>query len=747
MNKLITISGKRKFTDVSNKGFKSKIELKGSEKLEEAHVATLVKQLESFCQFWEKNPLIGGALISVYYGKVIPKTARIQYLFKERASNSNDAIRGVRFCEDGGNLKHVFTYFVSLETLRKNISELKKIRKYIEAFTEGCITNQILDKISNEGLPSGLGITKSRFLGIVMDLSLIIKFHVDQDVFNEDTEGTSIVTLYQTKTKVNDILQLIGLDYLKIEKLDECTLLLTTEQLRILYERAPYLISMQVKDLSRFELPDDDLTSDDSSIIKIPAPSNEPVVGVIDTLFDESVYFNEWVEYKCLVPEALQQPEDKYHGTGVTSIIVDGPSFNEDLEDGCGRFRVKHFGVATAAGFSSSRIMKNIREIVAANPEIKVWNLSLGSDLEISNNYVSPEGAMLDSIQTEYDVVFVVAGTNKKKDSSVKIGAPADSLNAIVVNAVNRKGEPASYTRVGPVLHFFTKPDLCCFGGDVRDRMTVCSSMGERRVCGTSYAAPWITRKVAYLIYKMNFNKEVAKALLIDAAAGWNTSFKKRNHMGYGVVPQRIYDILATPDNEIRFVLTHTTQAYKTYTYDLPIPSYDNHFPFFARWTLCYYPTCSRRQGVDYTNTEMDVQFGRVKDQKIRSVGGNTQDDENERTKEIAARQLYEKWKNVKHVSEKVSTHGIPRKQYGEAVWGLSITTKERLKTKRDGDLTFAVVVTLREMKNRNRCNEFIQLCQSRGWLVSQVNIELNNDIYVKGEEFLHLEDDGDIRL
>lgn len=99
-----------------------------------------------------------------------------------------------------------------------------------------------------------------------------------------------------------------------------------------------------------------------------------------------------------------------------------------------------------------------IRNIVALNRDIKVWNLSLGSKLEIKPNFISPEAAELDRIQSEYDVIFVVAGTNRsdgetKKD--MRIGSPADSLNSLVVNAVDFRGKSASYTRVGPVLSFF----------------------------------------------------------------------------------------------------------------------------------------------------------------------------------------------------------------------------------------------------------------------------------------------------
>ena len=87
----------------------------------------------------------------------------------------------------------------------------------------------------------------------------------------------------------------------------------------------------------------------------------------------------------------------------------------------------------------------------------------MGSKLEIKPNFISPEAAELDRIQSEYDVIFVVAGTNipagvNKKN--MRIGSPADSLNSMVVNAVDFAGNSASYTRIGPVLSFFHKPDV-----------------------------------------------------------------------------------------------------------------------------------------------------------------------------------------------------------------------------------------------------------------------------------------------
>ena len=154
------------------------------------------------------------------------------------------------------------------------------------------------------------------------------------------------------------------------------------------------------------------------------------------------------------------------------------------------------------------------------------------------------------------------------KHSDMKVGAPADSLNSLVVNAVDMSGKSASYSRRGPVLSFFHKPDICYYGGDgtkAEEKIAVCADeLGAIYLSGTSFAAPWITRKLAYLIYVMGLSREVAKALIIDAAAKWGPSGNVSDTMGYGVVPKRIEDILNTLDDEIKFIITGTTQDYET---------------------------------------------------------------------------------------------------------------------------------------------------------------------------------------
>ena len=109
-----------------------------------------------------------------------------------------------------------------------------------------------------------------------------------------------------------------------------------------------------------------------------------------------------------------------------------------------------------------------------------MWNISLGSNQEINDNFISAEGAVLDKIQYENDVIFVVAGTNKPNSDVVKIGSPADSINSMVVNSVTKSGLSTRYSRKGLALSFFAKPDVSYYGGSEEQYIRVCDQREKR---------------------------------------------------------------------------------------------------------------------------------------------------------------------------------------------------------------------------------------------------------------------------
>lgn len=488
-----------------------------------------------------------------------------------------------------------------------------------------------------------------------------------------------------------------------------------------------------------------------STIIKLQQKATvEPTIGVIDTLFDKRVYFNEWVEYHEMIAKEIPKNSNDYrHGTAVSSIIVDGARLNPWLDDGCGRFRVRHFGVAVGAEFSSFTIVKQIKEIILNNRDIKVWNISLGSNQEINDNFISAEASVLDQIQFENnDIIFVVAGTNKPNEDVVKIGSPADSINSLVVNSVTKKGLSTRYSRKGIVLSFFAKPDVSYYGGSEEQYIRVCEPLGAANVAGTSFAAPWIARKLSYLIDILGLNREVAKAMIIDAARGWNErpSPEEIALYGHGIVPIRIEDIIHTEDDEIKFIVSDISEKWNTYNYHFPVPLKDDKYPYIARATMCYFPLCDRAQGVDYTNTELNLQFGRIQDNgELNDIKGDRQNrdeilnSEKNYLLEKEARKQFRKWDNVKYTAESATKKMIPKNSYTNKNWGMEIKTNNRLNPSDGEGIRFGVVVTLKEMNGINRIDEFIKNCTSNRWLVNVIDVENKIDFHQKINEEIEL--------
>lgn len=747
-NKILRLTGNLKSYPYPGKGGGARLAAKATVNVE--HVKNLQRDLQVVLEFWQQQKFspINGALVDVHYCRLIPKTSRIEALLG--IGLKSDFVRGARFghrkmraTDDSGDLHesdqvyHVITYYVDLQAISKSIRELDVVAQYMEDEFNGTI-----DAEDHKSLRARGGLSASRIKRLVFDCCQVQHIEVPEGKAYSGNEE-SLTSLYRTEKSVKEVLREIGLVITPDKMLDPLTVRLTPEERTVLQSKAPYLVAMQTADLSEFA--PEEFFDESRQSASIPDPADEPIIGVIDTQFDSSVYFSKWVDSTCMLDENLIQSEDRKHGTMVCSLIVDGPSINPGLDDGCGRFRVKHFGVAINGANSVSTIIKCIREAVRANPQIKVWNVSLGSPSEVNENFISVEAAELDRLQNLYDVVFVVAGTNATNglETCKRVGAPADSLNSIVVNAVNAKGESASYSRCGPVLGFFIKPDVCSFGGEGRDLMHVCTPLGEDWKQGTSFAAPWIARKLAYLINIMGFSRQTAKALLIDSAAGWE-GLQEREHYfrGWGTVPQHIEDVLKTRNDQIRFIIEGTAEKYETSSYVIPVPQVKSGFhSYHARAVLCYFPACTRDQGVDYTDTELDLHFGPIdKKNRIGSLNGNQQGENIPlNLPEKEARESFRKWDNTKRICQKITNiHKVGNR---DGFWGVKVCLKHRHSdVNRGAGLNFSLVVTLEDKKGEDRYARFVKDCQARGWYVEEIDVSNQLTLYQQAEEEIVLQ-------
>ena len=713
-------------------------------------IQQLQENLRAIVRYYESTPkYLKGYLIDVNYNDIIAKSKRISELLRPGGKQTNDVVVGARFSDaPEGEEKHIITYYVDEKTINKTHEKLEEIKRFLVEQLDGRAVSENFNetKVKRPDLDYEGYSSKKLIRNMIVDCSVVESMSVP-NVTTDVQKESFLLTFFQTEYSLSEMLEELKIDRYRYPYAfyGRDTISVGWDLYQILQDRVPYMISMISSDLSQVALETVD-QSKQRYEQDIPKPSNEPTIGVIDNLFDEEVYFSEWVENMDYLDEFESiggREVSRDHGTEVSSIIVDGPRLNPWLDDGCGRFKVRHFGVCVDR-ISVPRLVNKIRKIINDNPDIHVWNLSLGTDDEVSKNFISYDGAALDELQANKNIIFVVSGTNDNrsmKEGMLRVGSPADSLNAVVVNSVKRNGMPASYTRKGTILSFFNKPDVSYYGGDYEagERIKACSSVDIEEVYGTSFAAPWIARKLSFLIDVMGFSREVAKALIIDSAARWEfktSTYKIQNQIGYGIVPIKISDILESDNREIRFVLYGTASSYVTSNYAIPVPrDHDNKYPFVARATMCYFPQCSRVQGVDYTSRELSLRFGRVNRKGgIDDINENIQDETGYAVDERQSRKDFRKWENTKFIS-KVLKNNRALNSYDERLWGIAIVSKERLATSVTSDLNFGVVVTLREINGVNRIQDFIMACTLRGWIVNEINLENRLTLYTKNQE------------
>lgn len=750
MNPLLQV--KLRFTGEKNNQKPGARNLRAKAETSTEKIDELIDSLRAVLRFYKDNPRVtNDVMIDVWYNNIIAKSNRVRELLKPSRRSINDTVVGARFSDAPvGEENHIITHYVSERTINKTIEELQVAKEFLLKRLGGKATPMNFTEPNGNINYEGFSIGKGKLRDLIIDCSVVEKFDVPRVTSIPDRDKF-LITFYKSELSLSLLLEKLRVDdtQLPYTAYGDDTISVTRDLFEIINDKIPYMISMISTDISSITLEDISPKSRDEH--DIPDPKNEPVIGVIDTFFDESVYFSKWVDSKDYISDLEKYQNDlnlRDHGTEVSSIIVDGPRMNPWLDDGCGRFRVRHFGVCSSR-ISTIRLVKKIKDIVNENPDIHVWNLSLGTDDEVSKNFVSFDAAALDEIQAKKNVIFVVAGTNDNREIQegiLKVGAPADSLNSLVVNSVRRDGQPAGYSRKGNILSFYNKPDVSYYGGDYDDRITAYTSYGTDEVYGTSFAAPWISRKMCYLIDVMGMPKEIAKALIIDSAATWDYKTMSKNNksiMGYGVVPVDIRKIVEAESDEIRFVVYGTSDSYRTANYAIPVPKDDdNKYPYIARATLCYFPKCSRTQGVDYTDRELSLKFGRITNDKgkINDINDNVQDDADSRMDERQSRKEFRKWDNTKFISRIVKNSNKPVKSYDDRLWGLSVTSKERLSTQMRSPLNFGVVVTLKEVNGINRIEDFIKACILRGWIVNRIDIQNQLDIYASAQEEIHFE-------
>ena len=313
MNNVLELKGKR-FIQASRDSNGGGIDMNSKGVVTCKQLIKLKSKLEQINAFWKsEKKLFNGILISVHYNKIVAKSNRISGLFK--GSKSNSAIVGAKFNNE--KTKHIITYFLALEDLDNSIDMLSKTINVLNNNFQNGIDKTIFNdkKLMDKIQFSKFFISKSTFKQVIADVSYIDDFEVEK----ADCQlKQSIITLYDTNTDIKMLFNNIGIDILKSRILDNQTVYLDESQLKVLFEKAPYLVSMATVDLAELS-PENFIKEYKQDTMYIPNPGIEPTIGVIDTLFDNRVYFSKWVDYHDMVDDNIPKSTNDYrHGTAVS---------------------------------------------------------------------------------------------------------------------------------------------------------------------------------------------------------------------------------------------------------------------------------------------------------------------------------------------------------------------------------------------------------------------------------------------
>ena len=148
------------------------------------HVLNLKNQLQDIISFWNKEKTINGALVSVYYRKVVAKSNRIQLLLSDGGKHPKQSVRGSKFSEGYNDKnewvkKHVFTYFLAIDSLKKSVMLLDKCAVTIQNFYNGKISSDDTECI-NSGIYNDSIMSKSSFLKTLVDCFYVENFRIDR---------------------------------------------------------------------------------------------------------------------------------------------------------------------------------------------------------------------------------------------------------------------------------------------------------------------------------------------------------------------------------------------------------------------------------------------------------------------------------------------------------------------------------------------------------------------------------------
>lgn len=330
--------------------------------------------------------------------------------------------------------------------------------------------------------------------------------------------------------------------------------------------------------------------------VKIPREGETyPRVGLLDSGVEPIPHLEPWLDGEEQNIANLDAADIRHrHGTSVAGIINYGDELQGQPWTGTVPSRITSCVVNTeedAMHITEDEMVEHVKTAIVANPEVKVWNLSQGSTIEIEEDEFSDFAVTLDSIQKTNHVLICKSAGNVMRETpnQVRLALGADSVMSLVVGSIaHEKVAPddveyacrSPFSRIGLGPSGITKPDLAHFGGNSVTGIYTFSEVGYQTNIfkGTSHSTPRVTALASNLAFRLGepFNPLLVKALLIHSASHPNLvavdNDTLRKEQGFGL-PATIDDILYNDENEFTMIWQPTFNGTDFQIQDIPFPA------------------------------------------------------------------------------------------------------------------------------------------------------------------------------
>jgi hypothetical protein len=357
----------------------------------------------------------------------------------------------------------------------------------------------------------------------------------------------------------------------------------------------------------------------------IPATGNKPevVVGVFDGgVNPNNPFIKEYTEEIDSI-NSVKVPEFLDHGTQVCGAVLYGPlnSYSSGDVLPTPKVSVKSFRVMPPLDIYDPDlydVITAIEEVVPNNPEIKVYNLSLGPDGPILDDHISRFTYACDLLSSKYDVLFTVAVGNDGESTGdlARIQSPSDMANGLGIGAYTKKDGKiirAPYSCLGPGREGSKyKPDLLAFGGCEQHPIHLVSQNLNEKIwnAGTSFASPIVAGYAGQLIgYSEGaIDPLVARALLIHTVNSEDSS-SHNIETGHGTLPESVEEIITCKPNSYTLIYKGELPPGKYAQFSIPWDSTIVLGKVNFRWSVAVSTEIDSQSPDDYTASSAVMSF------------------------------------------------------------------------------------------------------------------------------------------